>query len=250
MKSSLSTVKTLIQNGDIESAGQQLLTLTQIQGSRFTNEIIGHLGRWKQIVSDERKGIVSAENIRMSKNQLTYALLDLIAEMEEEKPKAKTASPRGNRRQSKKEGIAFHGDVKQVIIQQSQKGDNVAEKQEKVIDIGPNAHITGSVVISESIQDSFNTIEQANIPADLKDQLKELTEAVNAMIKAMPKDQAADVADDMKKLTEEAVKPVPNKKWYSVSIEGLTKAAENLGKIGEPVIMLAAKVLGQLAMPK
>lgn len=43
-----------------------------------------------------------------------------------------------------------------------------------------------------------------------------------------------------------AVKPKPNKKWYSVSIEGLIKAAENLDKLGTPVISLSRKVLSLL----
>lgn len=38
-------------------------------------------------------------------------------------------------------------------------------------------------------------------------------------------------------------KPRPNRKWYSVSIEGLIKAAENVGKVGAPVIELAGKLL-------
>jgi hypothetical protein len=37
-----------------------------------------------------------------------------------------------------------------------------------------------------------------------------------------------------------------NNKWYSVSIEGLIKAAENLDKLGEPVISLSRKVLSLL----
>jgi len=37
------------------------------------------------------------------------------------------------------------------------------------------------------------------------------------------------------------------KKWRSVSIEGLIKAAENVGKIGVPVIELAGKILELLA---
>jgi hypothetical protein len=45
----------------------------------------------------------------------------------------------------------------------------------------------------------------------------------------------------------EACKPKPNKRWYSVSVEGLIKAAENLDKLGTPVISLATKVLTLLS---
>lgn len=47
----------------------------------------------------------------------------------------------------------------------------------------------------------------------------------------------------MERLQEELAKPKPQKKWYSVSMEGLIKAAENVGQIGAPVIELAGKIL-------
>jgi hypothetical protein len=46
----------------------------------------------------------------------------------------------------------------------------------------------------------------------------------------------------------EAIKPEPNRKWYDVSIDGLTKAALNLNELGEPVIQLASKVLKLLSV--
>ena len=66
------------------------------------------------------------------------------------------------------------------------------------------------------------------------------------MSKSLPAEQAAEAADDLGKLVEEATKPKPNKKWYSVSVDGLVKAAENIGKVGEPVIDLSRKVLSLL----
>ena len=71
---------------------------------------------------------------------------------------------------------------------------------------------------------------------------EEYDEAVNTMIEKLP----AEVAEDFSKLADEAVKPKPNMRWYSVSIEGLIKAAENLDKLGTPVISLSQKVLSLL----
>lgn len=66
------------------------------------------------------------------------------------------------------------------------------------------------------------------------------------MAKSLPDEGAAEVTDDLSKLVEEATKPTPSKKWYSVSIEGLIKAAENVEKVGEPVLNLSRKVLSLL----
>jgi hypothetical protein len=101
-------------------------------------------------------------------------------------------------------------------------------------------------VITQRIQDSFNKADVADIQAELKETLKQLAEAVAVMAKSLPTEQATEATDDLSKLVEEATKPAPNKKWYSVSIEGLIKAAENVEKVGEPVINLSRKVLSLL----
>ena len=66
------------------------------------------------------------------------------------------------------------------------------------------------------------------------------------MNKELLTEQVVETADDLEKLVEEAIKPKPNKRWYSVSIEGLIQAAENLDKLGEPVVSLSKKVLSLL----
>ena len=63
-----------------------------------------------------------------------------------------------------------------------------------------------------------------------------------ALAKELPKEQAEEVAEDMKVLAEQATKEKPNPKWYNVSIDGLIAAAQNLGKVGEVVIDLSGKV--------
>jgi GTPase SAR1 family protein len=120
-----------------------------------------------------------------------------------------------------------------------EKGDNKMAKINQKIE---GAIIHGSVVAAESIKDSFNIIEKSNVQDDLKEQLKQLAEAVGAMTKEMPKEQAEKAADYMKRLSEEATKEKPDSEWYSLSIDGLIKAAQNLGKVGDAVIELAGKV--------
>lgn len=93
---------------------------------------------------------------------------------------------------------------------------------------------------------NYNKINSAEIAPELKNTLLQLAEAVDAMLQEISAEQAAEVAEDFGKLADEAVKPKPNQKWYSVSIEGLIKAAENLDKLGTPVINLSQKVLSLL----
>jgi hypothetical protein len=111
---------------------------------------------------------------------------------------------------------------------------------------GSNIIAGDNNVITQSIQDSFNKADTADIQAELKDTLKQLADAVAVMAKSLPDEQATEATDDLSKLVDEATKPKPNKKWYSVSIDGLIKAAENVEKVGEPVINLSRKVLSLL----
>ena len=102
------------------------------------------------------------------------------------------------------------------------------------------------MVVESTIQNSVNKVETSDIQPDLKETLRQLAEAVAFMAKSLPTEQAVEVTEDLSKLVDEATKPTPNKKWYSVSIEGLIKAAENVEKVGEPVINLSRKVLSLL----
>ena len=98
-------------------------------------------------------------------------------------------------------------------------------------------------VITQTIRSSFNT--PAN--PDLAPLLAQLTQAVEQMLPQLSPEQAQEARDDLERMQEELQKPKPQKKWYSVSIEGLVKAAENIGKVGEPVIKLAGELIELLS---
>jgi internalin A len=124
------------------------------------------------------------------------------------------------------------------------------EQQGNIVNNYYNANnggiIVGRDLSGNLISGNYNKINSAEIAPELKDTLLQLGEAVDTMIQKLPAEQAAEVAEDFGKLADEAVKPKPNQKWYSVSIEGLIKAAENLDKLGTPVISLSRKVLSLL----
>ncbi len=117
---------------------------------------------------------------------------------------------------------------------------------DKSISAGDRSVIVGGNVSGNLISGNYNKINSAEISPELKDTLLQLGKAVDAMLQKLPAEQAAEVAEDFGKLADEAVKSKPNQKWYSVSIEGLIKAAENLDKLGTPVIRLSRKVLSLL----
>jgi hypothetical protein len=113
-----------------------------------------------------------------------------------------------------------------------------------------NSTISGDVVVAKSIKESLNKIASAETSNDLKVTLAKLVEAVGVMSKELPNEMKEEVADDLEKLVDEASKKSPNPKWYKVSIDGLTKAAENLGKLGKPVVDLAGQVFVLLMQMK
>jgi hypothetical protein len=76
--------------------------------------------------------------------------------------------------------------------------------------------------------------------------LKSLTEAIAIVVQSFPEEKTAKVMKNFERLVEEATQPEPDKQWYSVSVERLIKAAENLDKLGEPVINLSRKLLSLL----
>jgi hypothetical protein len=110
------------------------------------------------------------------------------------------------------------------------------------IHLGEKATVE-TLVVSHSITNSFNKIESAKISYELKQALQNLASSVNVMMGELPDEVAKQVAHDMETLTAEATSKSPRPAWYQLSIEGLKKAAEDVGEIGVPVLKCAAAVL-------
>jgi hypothetical protein len=127
---------------------------------------------------------------------------------------------------------------------------DVKEMKKTKIDVSKST-ISGSITVSDDIQNSFNTITSSETSDDIKAILIELGNVVDEMVKRLPKEEAEEMAEDYKRLADEAVKKSPRQKWYSVSIDGLQKAAKNLGDIGKPVIELTTQLIVLLSqLPK
>lgn len=109
--------------------------------------------------------------------------------------------------------------------------------------IGDNARITGDFVVANSIKNSFNRIASSSASDELKELLKELSVAVGNMTEHLPKEESEEVAEDLDKLVDQATQEKPKRKWWTVSVDGLVKAAEKIGEVGKPVLDLAAKIV-------
>lgn len=113
------------------------------------------------------------------------------------------------------------------------------------ITVGDYATV-GDIVLDSITQSYFNQISLSDIPIELKETLQRLIKAVTIMNQNLPMAISSRVSEDLKILVNEATLRIPNPKWYKISIDGLIRAAENLGKIGKPVVELATVVLNLL----
>jgi hypothetical protein len=150
------------------------------------------------------------------------------------------------RRNAPEGSVIIHGDVYTGGGDFSGRDKSISTGDRGVVVSGK---VGGHLIAGDEnqvIQDSYNKITSAEIDPELKQTLTELAGAVAAIMKAFPEEQNAKVTKNFTRLVEEVTQPEPEKEWYSVSIEGLIKAAENLDKLGTPVISLAKKVLSLL----
>ena len=249
MLSNLKKIKDMIQKGDLKNASEQLLIfVNQNQNfDRFQNEAIGYKARLNQTFGNENKGIINYEEAQIQKNRNMYAMLDLIEELEKEI--LNNCNPElSDTLVQEDKNIISHSNIDQVIILTSVTGDNIVEKnmtQEKVIQIGSNANISAPIIIADSIQESFNTLEKADVNKDLKTQLDQLLRTVNQVSKQVTPEQteiAQRMAQDAEILVKEAASSSPRRRWYELSLEGLQEAAKSIGEIAIPVLKTVGEI--------
>jgi len=182
--------------------------------------------------------------LKIQKNRITYALLELVDEIDEELSSKEIPSA-SKKSQNQEKDVVFEGPVGQVIIQQTSSGENIAEKKEKVVELGDNAQISAPIVIADSIENSFNALAKSNLNDETKKLLEQLLKTINEINKqAKPEntETAESMARDVESLIKEATSAKPRRKWYEVSIEGLKQAAVNIGEVATPVLEIVGKL--------
>ncbi|MCP4050664.1 MAG: hypothetical protein GY730_08170, partial [bacterium] len=114
---------------------------------------------------------------------------------------------------------------------------------------GPSAYSEGgTAVIAKYIKDSFNQIEQSNAKDDVKAKLKELSKAVETMVKELPEKKADEVSEGLSTYVKEVVKEEPRKEWYQLTSKGLIEAAKTVNTIGPNVIQTIQEIGTMIGM--
>lgn len=124
------------------------------------------------------------------------------------------------------------------------EGDNMAMYK---ITFGDNAKVIGDFVVADSIQNSFNRISKSEVSEELKDRLKNLSEAVANMCTHLPENMGREAARDVEIISGEVLSNNPRCKWYKMSAEGLIKTAKTVGHLADPVIRIVKELLTLLS---
>lgn len=115
------------------------------------------------------------------------------------------------------------------------------------VTLGDGNTFYGNLVVAKSIENSFNKAAEANVSDELRDLLKQLAGAVGKMSERLPEEEAQRVARALQTLTAEATSQTPDRRWWEVSVDGLKKAAANIGEIGKPVLEIATHIAAILS---
>ena len=128
-----------------------------------------------------------------------------------------------------------------IIVQ----GDYI--KGDKPMSHDQSIHIGGNVInsqVGQTLTNCTNTVQQ-QAPGERKDLLEQLVKQVQQLIAALPVDkqnEAPQVAENLEMLVKQATSPKPNRKWYSVSKDGLLEASQFVKDFGVSI----AGTLGSL----
>ena len=125
------------------------------------------------------------------------------------------------------------------------------DSRDQSITHGPKVSVNGSstfhgdFIVAGAIQDSFNRAKDITRD-DIKEKLQALCIQVEQMSKGLPKDVAAEIANDLTTFVNEVAKDQPRRKWYELSSEGLVEAAKSCAGLASPVIKTVKEILALL----
>jgi hypothetical protein len=114
--------------------------------------------------------------------------------------------------------------------------------ESRSINIGAGAVVTAPTVIADSIQESFNRVEQSALDPSTAELLRDLAKAVVQVANEAPDPIAATMARDVETLTTELTSDAPRARWYQLALESLRETATTLGAVATPVLDIITKL--------
>ena len=145
--------------------------------------------------------------------------------------------------------IVFESPVETVVVQQTEKGDNVMiEKRESGDTFDMSGDFRGAIL---NIRSVLNNVSQSigqipNVDDSAKDELKKLVDQLNEALQKAPQDKAEEaeaVALSAKMLVEQASAEKPNWPMVKITGEGLKAAAQNLATVLPVVLTIATQIV-------
>jgi hypothetical protein len=121
-------------------------------------------------------------------------------------------------------------------VSQSGGGDQVA-----IGKVGRD--VTGVVGVGNILTESLNRVENSQASPPLKEALRELTAAVEALTKELGQAETEEAVTRLQSFTNEATAPKPDRSILEAVGSALSKTAEAVATVGPPVVALVAKVL-------
>ncbi len=119
-------------------------------------------------------------------------------------------------------------------------------------------NIGGSVVnsmVGQTLTNCTNKIRQQQ-PGERKNLLEALERDVQALLARLPADktdEAPQIAENLEMLVKQATSEKPNRRWYSVSADGLLEAATWVkdfgGSIGATLLSLGKTLWSDFQLP-
>ena len=117
----------------------------------------------------------------------------------------------------------------------------IVDKRVQVGDV--HAPITGVIGADNSVQNSFNTIQESSASEGTKEHLKALADAVAAMCRELPEDKAKVAARDLEMFTQEATSENPRRSVLEALGNGLKETAAAVSAVGPGVASLVHEVI-------
>ena len=194
-----------------------------------------------QLLIPGGKAVSRHKNRREGFNVAQKELEQLIFSRQQFKQQQRRDAPEFRRQATR----AHQQDGITIIVQGDFKGDIF--KGDKPMSHDQSIHIGGNVInsqVGQTLTNCTNTVQQ-QAPGERKDLLEELVKQVQQLIAALPADkmdEAPQVAENLEMLVKQATTPKPNRKWYSVSKDGLLEASQFVKDFGVSI----AGTLGSL----